>query len=44
MRIDILTVLPNLLDSPFSNSILQRAIDKGIAEVHIHDILSLIHI
>ena len=38
MRIDILTVLPNLLDSPFSNSILQRAIDKGIAEVHIHDI------
>lgn len=38
MRIDILTILPNLLDSPFSNSILQRAIDKGIAEVHIHDI------
>ncbi len=38
MRIDILTVLPNLLDSPFSNSILQRAIDKGIAEVHVHDI------
>ena len=35
MRIDILTVLPNLLDSPFSNSILQRAIDKGpdLAEV-----------
>ncbi len=38
MRIDILTVLPNLLDSPFSNSILQRAIEKGIAEVYVHDI------
>jgi tRNA (guanine37-N1)-methyltransferase len=38
MRIDILTVLPKLLEGPFSNSILQRAIENGIAEVHIHDI------
>lgn len=38
MRIDILTILPKLLEGPFSNSILKRAIDKGIAEVHIHDI------
>lgn len=38
MRIDILTILPSLLESPFSNSILKRAINNGIAEVHIHDI------
>ncbi|MFT6716980.1 MAG: tRNA (guanine37-N1)-methyltransferase [Saprospiraceae bacterium] len=38
MRIDILSILPSLLDSPFSDSILKRAIDKGIAEVHVHDI------
>ena len=38
MRIDILTILPGLLEGPFSNSILKRAIDNGIAEVHIHDI------
>lgn len=40
MRIDILTVLPQLLEGPFSNSILQRAIENRIAEVHIHDIRS----
>jgi tRNA (guanine37-N1)-methyltransferase len=38
MRIDILTILPNLLTGPFNDSILKRAIDNGIAEVHIHDI------
>ena len=38
MRIDILTVVPDLLESPFSHSILQRAKDKGLAEVHIHNI------
>lgn len=38
MRIDILTVVPALLESPFSHSILQRAQSKGIAEVHIHNI------
>lgn len=38
MRIDILSAVPKLLDGPFSHSILQRAIDKGIAEIHIHDI------
>lgn len=40
MRIDILTVLPKLLESPFSDSILKRAIEKGLAEVHVHDIRS----
>lgn len=38
MRIDILTVVPGLLEGPFSHSILQRAKDKGLAEVHIHNI------
>ena len=38
MRIDILTVVPELLDSPFQHSILKRAQSKGLAEVHIHNI------
>lgn len=38
MRIDILTILPKLLDGPFSHSILKRALDNGIAEIHLHDI------
>ena len=38
MRIDILTVVPNLLDSPFSHSILKRAKEKGLVEIYIHNI------
>src|SRR6188768_2176033 len=38
MRIDILTVVPDLLVSPFSHSILKRAQTKGLAEVHVHNI------
>lgn len=38
MRFDILTVVPSLLESPFSHSILKRAQSKGIAEVHVHNI------
>jgi len=38
MRIDIITVLPDLLRSPFEASILKRAQDKGIVEVHIHNL------
>ena len=38
MRIDILTVLPQLLESPFSASIMQRAQDKGHVEIYIHNI------
>ncbi|CAM4351299.1 tRNA (guanosine(37)-N1)-methyltransferase TrmD [Zobellia roscoffensis] len=38
MRIDIITVLPELLESPFGASILKRAIDKGLVEVHMHNI------
>lgn len=38
MRIDIITVLPELLESPFAASILKRAIDKGLVEVHTHNL------
>lgn len=38
MRIDIITVLPGLLESPFNDSILKRALEKGIAEIHIHNL------
>ena len=38
MRIDILTLLPKLLEGPFSDSILKRAIDGGKVEVVIHNI------
>lgn len=38
MRIDILTLLPRLLDGPFADSILERAQAKGICEIHIHNI------
>lgn len=38
MRIDILTVVPNLLESPFNHSILQRAKDKGLVQINIHNI------
>ena len=36
MRIDIISVLPELMESPFRTSILKRAIDKGLAEIHFH--------
>jgi tRNA (guanine37-N1)-methyltransferase len=36
MRIDILSVLPELLESPFAHSIMKRARDKGLLEVHVH--------
>jgi tRNA (guanine37-N1)-methyltransferase len=35
MRIDIITVVPGLLESPFAHSIMKRAIAKGLAEVNI---------
>ena len=38
MRIDIITVLPELLKSPFEASILKRAIDKNIVSVHLHNL------
>lgn len=38
VRIDILTVLPSLLESPFSASILHRAQAKGLVQIHVHNI------
>lgn len=38
MRIDIISVVPELLEGPFSASILQRAQDKGLAEIKVHNL------
>ena len=38
MRIDIISVLPELMESPFKASILKRAVEKGLAEVHFHQL------
>jgi tRNA (guanine37-N1)-methyltransferase len=38
MRIDIITCVPRLLDSPFQQSIVRRAIDNGVVDVQIHDL------
>ena len=35
---DVLTILPKLLEGPFSDSILKRAQEKGICQIHIHNI------
>ncbi len=43
MRIHILTLFPSMFQSPFSESIISRAIDKGLVEVQIHDIRSYTH-
>jgi len=38
VRFDIITVLPELLSSPLSHSIMQRARDRGLLEVHLHNL------
>ena len=38
MRIDIITVLPNLLESPLNASILKRAQEKGLVEINLHNL------
>ncbi len=38
LRIDILTVLPELLESPFAHSIMKRAQEKGLLEVRVHQL------
>lgn len=38
MRIDIISVLPELMESPFQASILKRAAEKGLVEVHFHQL------
>lgn len=36
MRIDIISVVPELMESPFRTSILKRAMEKSLVEVHLH--------
>ncbi len=38
MRIDIISVVPDLMKSPFEASIMKRSIDKGIVEIHFHNL------
>src|SRR5207248_3868253 len=38
MRIDIITVLPELLESPFNHSMIKRAKTKGLLQVHLHNL------
>ncbi|TVR89874.1 MAG: tRNA (guanosine(37)-N1)-methyltransferase TrmD [Saprospirales bacterium] len=38
MRIDIISVIPDLLHSPFDHSIVKRARQKGLLEIHLHDL------
>ena len=38
MRIDILTAVPELLESPLNHSIIQRAKDRGLVEIYVHNL------
>lgn len=38
MRFDIITVLPHLLEGPLNHSIVKRAREKGLVDIHIHDL------
>ena len=38
MRIDILTLFPEMFEGPLTQSIMKRAVDKGLAEMYFHDI------
>src|SRR4051794_31576764 len=40
MKIDIITVLPELLESPLNHSIMKRAKDKGLLQVNLHNLRS----
>lgn len=43
MRIDIITLFPAIFSGPFSQSIIKRAIDKGIVEIYLHDLRDYAH-
>jgi tRNA (guanine37-N1)-methyltransferase len=43
MRIDILSLFPQMFDSPFSESIIKRAIDRGLVSIFIHNIRDYTH-
>ncbi len=38
MRIDIITIFPEMFEGPFSHSIVRRAQDKGLVEIHLHQL------
>ena len=38
MRIDIITVLPEMLESPLNHSIVRRAKEKGLVEIYLHNL------
>ena len=38
MRIDIITIFPEMFDGPFNHSMIKRAQSKGLAEIHIHNL------
>ena len=38
MRIDIITVMPELLESPLNHSMMKRAQERGLLEVHLHQL------
>lgn len=38
MRIDILTIFPEMFEGPFAHSIVKRAREKGLVEIHLHNI------
>jgi tRNA (guanine37-N1)-methyltransferase len=38
MRIDIITIFPEMFEGPFSHSIVKRAVEKGLAEINIHNL------
>ncbi|HUX86457.1 MAG TPA: tRNA (guanosine(37)-N1)-methyltransferase TrmD, partial [Chloroflexota bacterium] len=43
LRVDILTIFPDMFRGPFDSSILKRASDAGLIAIHIHDIRSFTH-
>ncbi|MCF8388854.1 MAG: tRNA (guanosine(37)-N1)-methyltransferase TrmD [Bacteroidales bacterium] len=38
MRIDIITIFPQMFEGPFNHSILKRAVEKSLVEIHLHDL------
>ena len=38
MRIDIITIFPEMFEGPFTESIVKRAIQKGLVEIHLHNL------
>ncbi|MFQ5473215.1 MAG: tRNA (guanosine(37)-N1)-methyltransferase TrmD, partial [Dehalococcoidia bacterium] len=38
MRIDVLTLFPNMIRGPLEESIVKRAVESGVVEIHVHDI------